>query len=505
MLPPLLIDAPIAVASLDLHGRILDANRALLHAAGYTLEELRGRPFEEFLDPGSAADARERFGALASGRLNGCRADHRYRNRAGEMRDIDLTVSLIRDGAGMPSTCLAVLQDVTDYKTALRNSARRAAELEAVIQSIPAAVYISDETGIKIANQPGLAQIGFRSVDEMGGAFDKVAERLQVRHAATGAPVAPEHRAFARALRGERVDMEVQVRHVATGEDRLLHVVAGPVTLEGTIVGAVATTEDITERVRELQGHRAAEAERDRLLEESRAAQRELEAASRMKDDFLAVLSHELRTPLNAVLGWARILRSRPVGEQTAHAVAVIERNAVAQARLIDDLLDLARIITGKTRLTVDEVDVSALASGALESVRPAAEAKRIDITLDIPEPLPVVTADPQRLQQVFWNLLSNAVKFTESGGRVSLLVTSDTHNITGRVTDTGIGLSPAILPKVFDRFTQGDSSSTRAHSGLGLGLAIVRHLVELHGGTVHAYSEGLGKGSTFSFSIPRR
>jgi signal transduction histidine kinase len=263
--------------------------------------------------------------------------------------------------------------------------------------------------------------------------------------------------------------------------------------------------EDMTDQVRADEQRRAIEAERERLLAEAQSAQAHLQATSRVKDEFLATLSHELRTPLNAVIGWAKILRTRRLGDQTDHAVAVIERNAAAQARLIEDLLDLSRIITGKTRLTLEEVDVRRIASEAVESLRPAAEGKRIALTLEVQDDLPRVIADSHRLQQILWNLLSNAVKFTEDGGRVVLAIRSDERTITAEVTDTGIGVPGDVLPKVFDRFIQGDSSSTRAHSGLGLGLSIVRYLVELHGGTVQAHSAGTGKGSTFGFSIPRR
>jgi len=639
LLPQLLIDAPIPVASLDLEGRLVDANRALLDAGGYRLQEIRGRSFAEFLDPDFAADAHERFKALVSGTIQTYRAERRYRFRSGALHAVDLTVSVVRDESGRPAGCLAVLQDVTEYQTAVRAAARRAAELEAVIQSIPAGVYICDEEGIKIANEMGLTQLGFRSVQEMSGALGAVAGRLQVRNPVTGDPILPENGALARALRGERVDTELRLTHLESGSDRLLRAVAAPVLLDDGIVGAVAMTQDITEgraiedalrlseaRYRELieqsplsiqilapDGHTRAvnrawerlwgvtladladynvledpqlleaglmpaieaafggvprelpailydpdravgragvredpsrwvraviypakgpagdvrevvliqeditdrvraealressDAERERLLIEAQRARRELEAAGRMKDQFLATLSHELRTPLNAVLGWARILRSRPVGEQTAHAVAVIERNALAQARLIDDLLDIAAIITGKTRLNPAPVDVGAVASGAVESVRPSADARQIAVELILPGPLPLVTADAQRLQQVFGNLLSNAVKFSEPGGRVRVVVSASDHWITGEVADSGIGVAPEVLPVVFDRFTQADSSSTRPYSGLGLGLAIVRHLVELHGGTVQAFSEGAGRGSTFRFAIPRR
>ena len=177
--------------------------------------------------------------------------------------------------------------------------------------------------------------------------------------------------------------------------------------------------EDMTDQMRADEQRRAVETERERLLLEAQNAQAHLQATSRVKDEFVATLSHELRTPLNAMLGWAKILRTRPLGDQTAHAVTVIERNAVAQARLIDDLLDLSRIITGKTRLALEPVDVRTIASEAVESMRPAAEGKRIALTLDVEDPLPKVMADSHRLQQILWNLLSNAIKFTEDGGTV--------------------------------------------------------------------------------------
>jgi PAS domain S-box-containing protein len=638
-LPPLLRDAPVAVASLDLHGHIVDANRALLDASGYRLDELQSRSFAEFLDAGFEAEARTRFLALISGALDKYHAERRYRTRSGDLRDVELSVSLVRDANGQPAGCLAVLQDVTTHKRLLRDVAHRAAELEAVIQSMPAGVYVGNQSGITSANALGLAQVGLISMADLGHRMSEIAERLDLRDPVNGRPLLPSETAFVRALDGERVDYEVQATHSQTGQPLIYRVVGAPVVLDDAIAGAVVVTqditdrrateealrmsetryrqlveqsplsiqilkpdgttlqvnkawerlwgstldaiadynllqdrqfvekglmplierafagepallpailydpaqtlpdrsvhedprrwvraviyplrgpsgdvrevvmihEDITEQVRAEEHRRLAEQERERLLEQTQRAHRELQAAGRVKDEFLALLSHELRTPLNAVLGWARILRTRPIGDQTAHAVAVIERNAVAQARLIDDMLDLSRIITGKTRLQLEDVDVVAVAAGALESVRPAADAKRITIELAAPDEPVMVSADAHRVQQVFWNLLSNAVKFTEQGGRVSVTIAASEHGVSAEVTDTGIGVPPEILPIVFDRFTQGDSSSTRAHSGLGLGLAIVRHLVELHGGTVRAASGGRGKGATFSFTLPRK
>ncbi len=247
-----------------------------------------------------------------------------------------------------------------------------------------------------------------------------------------------------------------------------------------------------------------AEAERERLLEEERRARASAEAASRAKDEFLAVLSHELRTPLNAVYGWARILQSGSLdGDAAARAVEVIMRNAQAQVKLIDDMLDVSRIVTGKMRLDVRPVVLQTVVEAALDAARPAAEVKglRLHAVLD-PRALSV-SGDPDRLQQVVWNLLINAVKFTPRGGRVQVELQRVGSSVEILVSDTGQGITPDVLPHVFQRFQQGDSTSTRRHTGLGLGLALVRHLVELHGGTVHAASAGEGRGATFTVALP--
>jgi PAS domain S-box-containing protein len=503
LLPPHLRAAPVAVASVDLGGRIVDANAALLEISGYSLEELRGRSFSEFIER-EAADGPSTFLALTRGELEADRVERRYRSRAGELREVDLAVSLVRDAQGRPASVLAILQDVTAQKAAIREAAQRAAELEAVIESMPAAVFIGDGTGIQIANRTGLEQLGFTSVQELAHALEEVIATLHARDLLTGQPIPVDQLSFSRALRGEHVQNRIVVRHQRTGEDRVLQVTAAPIVLAGRIAGAVAVDVDITDQVHADEARREVAAERERLLAESRRAHREAEEASRVRDEFLAVLSHELRTPLNAVLGWTRILRSYQAGDQVDQAVAIIERNARAQARLIDDLLDLSRIITGKIRLQVEQVDVAAIATDSIESVRPAADAKRIALGVQIADHLPRATADPQRLQQVFWNLLSNAVKFTSPGGRVTLTLSATSEAIEAHVVDTGIGIPADVLPYVFDRFTQADSSSTRAHSGLGLGLAIVRHLIELHGGTVYVESPGPGNGATFGFSLPR-
>jgi signal transduction histidine kinase len=264
---------------------------------------------------------------------------------------------------------------------------------------------------------------------------------------------------------------------------------------------------------REIRVRQWAEEERARLLVLEQAARKQAEDANRIKDEFLATLSHELRTPLNAILGWAQVLRSGKVDAPTTErALEAVERNARAQAQLISDLLDVSRIITGKLRLELRPVELSRILDAALDSVRPAAEAKEIHLHIVPGQVAGPFVGDPDRLQQVFWNLLSNAIKFTPQGGTVEVRLrhTPEGNPPTPQmaelaVTDTGMGIRPDFLPYVFDRFRQAESTTTRHHGGLGLGLSIVRHLVELHGGTVAVESQGEGQGTTFTVRLPVR
>jgi len=242
-----------------------------------------------------------------------------------------------------------------------------------------------------------------------------------------------------------------------------------------------------------------------RLYERQQSARAEAEAANNLKDEFLATLSHELRTPLNAVLGWTRMLRTGVLDEPTAvRALEVIERNAAAQLQLIEDLLDVSRIIMGKLRLDVGPVEPAVVVEAALDAVRPAAEAKGIRLQPVLDPRAGPVSGDADRLQQVVWNLLSNAIKFTSRGGRVQVQVARVNSHVEIVVTDSGQGIPADVLPHIFERFRQADSSSQRAHGGLGIGLALVKHLVEVHGGSVEATSAGPGQGATFTVKLPR-
>jgi CheY-like chemotaxis protein len=229
------------------------------------------------------------------------------------------------------------------------------------------------------------------------------------------------------------------------------------------------------------------------------------ERANHLEDEFLAMVPHELRTPLNAILGWTRMLRSKQLSpDRAAHAIAVVERNAVALARMIEDLLDVSRIVAGTLRLAPQPVGLVAVARAALEVVRPLAAAKGVQLALSSNlTAIEPVSVDPGRLQQVIWNVVANAIQFTPEGGRVDVFVEPATDQVQVRVVDTGQGISPDLLPHVFERFRQADSSTTRRQTGLGLGLVIVRQLVELHGGTVDVASQGEGRGTTFTIRLP--
>jgi PAS domain S-box-containing protein len=265
----------------------------------------------------------------------------------------------------------------------------------------------------------------------------------------------------------------------------------------GKLVSVLSLVLDVTAK-------QSAEEERAASLLRERDARRHAEEADRLKDEFLATLSHELRTPLTSILGWASMIRSGEVeGANAARAIETIERNARSQARLIDDLLDVSRIITGNLRLDLHPLNLAPIVDAALDALRPTADVKGIQLRTRFEPGECLVKGDPNRLRQVIWNLLSNSIKFTQRGGSVNIDLTCVESTARLTVSDTGEGISPAFLPYVFDRFRQAEGSISRRQGGLGLGLAVVRHLVELHGGTISAESEGLGRGSVFTVDLP--
>jgi PAS domain S-box-containing protein len=268
----------------------------------------------------------------------------------------------------------------------------------------------------------------------------------------------------------------------------------------GKVVRVSGICLDITE-------HQQIQEQRHQLLHLEQVARAKAETANRMKDEFLSILSHEVRTPLNSVLGWIQILRSRsPSSNLTAQGIEALDRNAQAQAQILEDLLDMAQVIQGKLQLQLQSTNLNAVIGDAVDLIRPAARAKHIHIAAKAKQTHTGTSefwGDPDRLRQVVWNLLSNAVKFTPPGGNITVTLIQSDIEAQIQVSDTGKGISAEFLPYVFDRFRQEDSTLTRSHGGLGLGLALVRYLVELHGGTVVAASEGLDRGATFTISLP--
>jgi PAS domain S-box-containing protein len=388
----------------------------------------------------------------------------------------------------MVATVRALLR-VRNAEDELRKSRR---SLTALMSNLPGAAYRCSVMGDKLSfvSDRCLELTGYSAAD------------LLSRERGWWDFVHPEDVAMANALAASanRSATPVELTYRIQGRDgseRWLWDRATPVPGDfgGLVWEGFAT--DITERKR-------VQAERDALLASEHAARAEAERASRLKDDFLATLSHELRTPLNAVLGWTHILgKDSRSPEILAQGLAVIDRNARMQAQLIGDLLDMNRIISGKMRLDVQRVELAVVIEAALDSVRPAAEAKNVQIR-SVLEPIANhVQGDPARLQQIVWNLVSNSVKFTDRGGSVQVALARVDSHIEISVKDSGRGIRPEFLPHVFERFRQADSSTAREHGGLGLGLAIVKQLVDLHGGSVAASSDGPGKGSTFTVRLP--
>jgi len=273
---------------------------------------------------------------------------------------------------------------------------------------------------------------------------------------------------------------------------------------DGRVIGTLTVIEDVTERVAREAELQAQVDARTQALAREKSAREEAEEANRLRDEFLATVSHELRTPLTAILGWSNMLLAGDLNEQMrARALDIIHRNAQSQNQLISDLLDVSRIISGKLRLDLRTVELPAIIEAAVEATRPAAEAKGVRLTTALDPRSGPINGDADRLQQVVWNLLTNAIKFTDEGGEIKVSLMSVETRVEITVRDTGMGIAPEFLPHIFDRFRQADPGTNRVHGGMGLGLSIVRQLVELHGGTVRAESEGRGKGSTFNVSLP--
>jgi len=471
----IIANAPDPVFVSDLQGKILLANEAVSELLGFRKDEVLEQSLSRFV---SLDEARELMVALREVVERGVTRNVRLnpRSASGEIIPTTLNASTLRAPAGDVIGVIGILRDMRELDKAR-------AYAESLIKNAPDPVFVSDLQGkILQANDAVYTLLGFRTAE--------VVEQSLSRFISVD-----EAREFMGALR------EVVARGVTRNARLNPRSASGeviPTTLnasalrdtDGTAIGAIGILRDM--RAYEIVV---------RDLEESR---RKLDEANRAKDEFLATLSHELRTPLNAILGWVRLLRSGTLDPAGAsRGPEVIERNTRVLAQLIEDLLDVSRIITGKLHLEARPVDLVSIVVAAMEAVQTAADTKDIRLEASLDPALGLVSADPNRLQQVVWNLLTNAIKFTPPGGRVDIRLTRGDPGARITVSDTGKGIRPEFLPFVFDRFRQGETSIGRRYGGLGLGLAIVRHIVELHGGSVRADSPGEGAGAVFTVDLP--
>jgi PAS domain S-box-containing protein len=474
-----------AIVSKTLDGLITSWNRAAERIFGWTAAEAVGRSITIVIPPERLAEEEDILARIQQGEKIEYFETTRIR-KDGTRFEISLTVSPIKNAKGEVIGASKIARDISER----RHGDEARARLAAIVDSADDAIVSKTLDGVITSwNRAAQAMFGWTAAEAVGQRITLIIPRERWPE---------EDEVLARVRKGESIDHFDTVRVRKNGERIDVSLTVSPVKdARGRIIGASKIARDVSERKR-------AEAERTKLLQTVQQAREEAEELNRSKDQFLAMLSHELRTPLNAIFGWARMLQSAAMDEATSRrAIDAILRNATAQVQLVEDLLDVSRIITGKMRLDVQSLDLKSVIESALDAVQPAAAAKglKIETALD-PNAGPVVGA-ADRLRQVVWNLLMNAIKFTPRDGRVQVHLRKVKSHVEIVVSDNGEGIQPEILPFIFDRFRQGDSTTTRPHGGLGLGLALVRHLVDLHGGRVRAASEGPGRGATFVVELP--
>jgi PAS domain S-box-containing protein len=531
-----------AVVATDAQGLVTFMNPVAERLTGWAEGDARGRPLDEvfwiFSEQTREVVESPVTKVLREGTVVGLANHTVLRARRGVETPIDDSGAPIRNESGAIVGVVLVFRDVTQEK---RDRARneflsRAGEAlvssidyEATLQTVTrlAVPTLADWCGVDLADEGGTRQVAVAHVDPTKVEFARELGRRYPpdRKATTGVaevirsgksvlyPEIPaalleasakdaDHLRILRDLRLESA-MTVALRTRGRVFGAMTFIYAGSGRRYGE--DDLAFAEDFARRAAMAIENALALKDAEDARENERWLRTEAELASRAKDEFLATVSHELRTPLNAILGWTVTLRGRKPPEDVDRALAVVERNARVQAKLIEDVLDVSRIISGKLSLNLGPTNMAEVVRAAIETVTPAAEAKQIAMNAEIPDESLTITADANRTQQIVWNLLSNAVKFTPKGGRVLVQVHREGSDVRLRVTDTGEGIRPAVLPHIFEAFRQADASTTRRHGGLGLGLAIVRQLVAAHGGSVRAESEGLGLGATFVVELPAR
>jgi PAS domain S-box-containing protein/excisionase family DNA binding protein len=475
--------SPVAIINLDPQGIVKLWNPAAERIYGWSEREVIDQPLPTVPSDREQDYRRDHENASRGFIFNGL--ETRRRRKDGALIDVSISTAPLRNARGEVTSVVALVTDITERKRAeeaLRESEDR---FRTVAETASDAIIMIDEASTIIFINPAAENIFGYTVEEMRG------QELTM--------MMPE---YLRHIHRQSLDRYVRTdeKHISWQAVELpgLHKSGQEIPLE------LSFGEFIREGRHFFTGIARDISERKQLEQALRLRAEELAEANRIKDEFLATLSHELRTPLTSILGWAHLLEAGNLNEETStRALEAIQRNAKAQAQLIEDLLDVSRVITGKLRLEVRPITLASVIEAAVDAVRPAAEAKGVELTMRLDHSV-IVSADPDRLQQVIWNLLSNSIKFTGAKGRIEIeFERAPEAHAQIVIRDTGIGISPDFLPHVFDRFRQADSTSTRHYGGLGLGLALVRHLVEMHGGTVEAASPGEGMGATFVVMLP--
>jgi PAS domain S-box-containing protein len=467
------------------NGRFAECNPAMARMYGLrSPDDLIGASLELVLPP-SDPDARAFLTSIVEGGYSAVAVESVERDAMGRRRYFTNNVTgVVQDGRLVRAW--GTQRDITAQKEAEQEQAY----LAAIVQSSDDAIVSKDLNGIvRTWNAAAQRMFGYTAEEIVG---------KPIRVIIPADRQAEEDDILGRLRMGEPIEHFQTARQTKDGRLIEVSLTVSPVRdSTGRVVGASKIARDITEQKRAI-------AERERLLEAERVARAEAERASRVKDDFVAMVSHELRTPLNAILGWTQLMtRSRNDPAMMARGLDVVARNTRLQAQLISDLLDISRIVAGKLQLDTRSVDLRFIVGQAIETIQEEARVKGVEVVQELDEAASLVSGDPSRLQQIVWNLLSNAIKFTPQGGRVRVALRFDRSRAEIEVSDNGTGIRPEFLPHVFDRFHQADLSITRRFGGLGLGLSIVKHLVDLHGGEVRAASEGEGKGATFTVTLP--
>lgn len=487
--------------ALDADGNTTFVNQKMADLLGYTVDEMQGQSVFEFMDPDNAAQVEHRLAQRRQGLSD--HYDSRLRRRDGSVLWALMSVSPIMNEEKQYLGALAMVTDITARKRTEAALAESNQTLKAIVQACPLAIMgLRADGTVRLWNPAAERIFGWSSAEVLGQVLPAIPNGKQEEF----------QRNIAVTMQGQVLSGTETRRQTKTGEIIDVALWSAVVDEAQTGISCLSVVADISDR-------KQAEVEREQLLQREQTARQEAEAANRIKDEFLAVLSHELRSPLNPILGWTQLLRSRQFDAATIDkALETIERNAKLQTQLIEDLLDVSRILQGKMTLKVGSVYLVPVIEAAIETVRLAAEAKGIQIRTRFADAAEPVAGDAGRIQQIIWNLLSNAVKFTPPGGAIDVelepiispppgsqppLAIAEPPYVEITVTDTGKGIQPEFLPHVFDYFRQEDGTITRQFGGLGLGLAIVRHLTELHGGTVKVSSPGEGKGATFTVRLP--